>query len=158
MRARLKTGPRCGIGWAVRRLATVLGSLAVLAFLSACGSSGSSNVAGISPTHSGPFASQADHVVADLAAGNFAAVEGKLDPAMTATVPLPALRKAWTTYQDLLGSYRSHGAPASVRVGQIDVERVPVVMAHGQGEVRISFQPDGIIQGLFFLKAGAPSP
>jgi Protein of unknown function (DUF3887) len=142
----------------VRCLAALLGSLAVVAVLSACGSSGSSNVAGIPSTSPGPFASQADQVVAELAAGNFAAVEGMLGPAMTAALPLPALRKAWTAYQDLLGSYRSHAAPASVRVGQLDVERVPVIMAHGQGEVRISFGPDGIIQGLFFLKAGAPPP
>ncbi len=141
---------------AVRRLAAVLGSLTVLAFLTACGSSG--NVAGISPTHPGPFASQADQVVADLAAGNFAAVQAKLDPAMQAASSVADLRKAWTAYQGLLGSYRSHVAPASVRVGQIDVERVPVIMAHGQGEVRISFPPDGIIQGLFFLPSGAPSP
>jgi Protein of unknown function (DUF3887) len=144
----------------VGRLAAILGSVAVLVVLSACGgsSSSSSSVAGIPSTSLGPFASQADQVVGDLAAGNFAAIEGRLSPAMKAALPLPALQKAWTAYQDLLGSYRSHTAPASVRVGQLDVERVPVIMAHTQGEVRISFGPDGIIQGLFFLKAEAPPP
>jgi hypothetical protein len=142
----------------VRRLAAVLGSLVVVAVLSACGSSGSSNVAGIPSTRPGPFASQADQVVADLAAGNLAAVADKFDSALTAALPLPGLQKAWTAYQDLLGSYQSHVAPASVPVGQLDVERVPVIMAHGQGEVRIAFRPDGLIEGLFFLKAGAPPP
>jgi hypothetical protein len=143
----------------VRRLGAVLGSLVVVAVLSACGSSGSSsNVAGIPSTRPGPFASQADQVVADLAAGNLAAVADKFDPALTAALPLPGLQKAWTAYQDLLGSYQSHVAPASVRAGQLDVERVPVIMAHGQGEVRIAFRPDGLIEGLFFLKAGAPPP
>ena len=107
----------------MKRWAAVLGLLAVVAFLPACSSS--------SPTRPGPFASQADQVVADLAAGNFAAVEAKFDPAMKALLTLPALQKVWISYQKLLGSYRSHGAPASVRVGQIDVERVPVTMAHG---------------------------
>jgi hypothetical protein len=144
---------------AVRRFAAVLGSLAVVAVLSACSSSGSSsNVAGIPSTRPGPFASQADQVVTELAAGNFAAVEDKFDPALTAALPLSALRKARTAYPDLLGSYQSRVAPASVRVGQLDVERVPVIMAHGQGEVRISFRPDGSIAGLFFLKGGAPPP
>jgi Protein of unknown function (DUF3887) len=139
------------------RAAALLVSLAVLIFLSACSSS-SLAAPGVSPTRPGPFASQADQVVADLAAGNFAAVEAMEDATLKAALPLPALQKAWTAYQDQLGSYRSHGAPVSVRVGQLDVERVPVTMAHGQGEVRISFQPAGMIAGLFLLKAGAPPP
>jgi hypothetical protein len=96
--------------------------------------------------------------VADLAAGHFTAVEGKFDPTLKASLTLPALQHAWTTYQQLLGVYRHHLAPASVRVGQLDVERVPVTMAHGQGEVRISFNPNGTIAGLYFLKAGTPPP
>jgi hypothetical protein len=43
---------------------------------------GACSSAGTSPASPGPFASQADQVVADLAAGNFTAVEGKLDPTM----------------------------------------------------------------------------
>jgi hypothetical protein len=62
----------------MKRWAAALGSLAVVCFLTAC----SSGVPGTSPASPGPFASQADQVVADLAAGNFTAVEGKLDPAM----------------------------------------------------------------------------
>lgn len=141
----------------MRRWAAVLGLLASMALLPACSSS-SSGVAGISPTRPGPFASQADQVVADLAAGNFTAVESKFDPAMKAVLTPHLLQKAWTTYQQLLGSYRSHVAPAFARVGQLDVERVLVKMAHEQGEVRISFRPGGTIAGLFFVKAGAPPP
>ena len=140
----------------MKRWAVVLGLLASMALLPACSSS--SGVAGISPTRPGPFAAQADQIVADLAAGNFTAVEVKFDPAMKAVLTPHLLQKAWTTYQQLLGSYQSHVASAFVRVGRLDVERVPVKMAHGQGEVRISFRPDGIIAGLFFLKAGAPPP
>jgi hypothetical protein len=129
------------------RWAAVLGSLAIVAFMSACSSS--------SPTRPGPFASQADQVVADLAAGNFTAVESKFDQTMKAVMTLPALQNAWTTYQKLQGSYRNHGAPTFARVGQIDVERVPVTMAHGPGYVSISFRPDGTMGGLAFT---APPP
>jgi hypothetical protein len=131
----------------MKRWAAVLGLLAVVAFLSAC--------SGSSPTRPGPFASQADQVVADLAARNFTAVEAKFDPTMKALLTLPLLQNAWTGYQKLLGSYRSHSAPTFARVGQNDVERVPVTMAHGQGEVRISFHPDGTMAGLAFT---APPP
>jgi hypothetical protein len=98
----------------------------------------------------GPFASQADQVVANLAAGNFTAVEAKFDPTLKAHLTLPTLQNAWTTYQQMLGSYRNHSAPTFVRVGQLDVERVPVKMAHGPGDVSISFRPDGAMAGLAF--------
>ena len=128
----------------MKRWAAELGSLAVVCFLTAC----SSSVAGTSPTSPGPFASQADQVVADLAAGNFTAVQGKFDPAMIkATRTLP-LQKAWTACQDVLGTYRSHGAPTFARKGQFDLEQVPVTMANGPSVVTITFNPNGTIAGL----------
>jgi hypothetical protein len=83
----------------MKRWAAALGSLAVVRFLTAC----SSGVAGTSPASPGPFASQADQVVADLAAGNFTAVKRKLDPAMIKAARALPLQKAWTVCQELLG-------------------------------------------------------
>ena len=128
----------------MKRWAAALGSLAVVCFLAACSSGG----AATSPPSRGPFASQADQAVADLAAGNFTAVEGKFDPAMmkaARTLPLP---KAWTACQDVLGTYRSHGAPTFARKGQFDLEQVPVTMANGPSVVTITFNPSGTIAGL----------
>ncbi len=138
----------------MKRWAPILGSLAVVCFLPAC-SSTSSGVAGSSATSPGPFASQADQVVTDLAARNFTAVEGMFDPKVKAVLTPPLLQKTWTGYQQILGTYRSHGAPVLARKGQIDVERVPVTMAHKPGVVTISFNPNGTIAGLFF---GVPPP
>jgi hypothetical protein len=95
----------------MKRWAAALGSLAVVCFLTAC----SSSVAGSSPPSPGPFASQADQVVADLAAGNLTAVEAKFDPAMMNAARTLPLQKAWTACQDVLGTYRSHGAPTFAR-------------------------------------------
>ena len=128
----------------MKRWVAALGSLAVVCFLTAC----SSSVAPTSPTSPGPFASQADRVVADLAAGNFTAVERKFDPAMmkaAQTLPLP---KAWTACQDVLGTYRNHGAPTFARKGQFDLEQVPVTWANGPGRVTLTFNPNGTIAGL----------
>ena len=75
--------------------------------------------------------------MADLAAGNFTAVEGKLDPAMIKAA-----------CQDVLGTYRSHGASAFAGKGQYDLEQVPVTMANGPGVVTITFNPAGTIAGL----------
>lgn len=128
----------------MKRWAAALGPLAMVCSLAACSSSG----AGTSPASPGPFASQADQVMADLAAGNFTAVQAKFDPAMmTAAQALPPY-KAWTACQDALGTYRSHGAPTFARTGQSDLEQVPVTWANGPGMVTITFNPDGTIDGL----------
>ena len=91
--------------------------------------------------------------MADLAAGNFTAVEAKLDPAMIKAARAVPLQKAWAACQDVLGAYRSHGAPAFARKGQFDLEQVPVTMANGPSVVTITFNPSGTIAG---LHCGAP--
>jgi hypothetical protein len=128
----------------MKRWAAALGSLAVVCFLTAC----SSSVAGTSPASPGPLASQADQVVADLAAGNFTAVEAKFDPAMMNAARTLPVQKAWAACQDALGTYRSHGAPTFARTGQFDLEQVPVTWANGPGVVTITFNPNGTIDGL----------
>ena len=92
--------------------------------------------------------------MADLAAGNFTAVEGKLDPAMVKAARTVPLQKAWAACQDVLGTYRSHGTPTFAREGQFDLEQVPVTMAHGPSVVTITFNPNGTIAG---LHCGVPS-
>jgi len=124
------------------RWAAALGSLAVACFLAACSSG-----AGTSPTSPGPFASQAAQAVADLAAGNFTAVESKFDPAMMQANQAVPLDKAWAACQQVLGAYRSHGAPTFARKDQFDLEQVPVTMADGPSMVTITYNPNGTIAG-----------
>ena len=85
--------------------------------------------------------------MADLAAENFTAVEGKFDPAMMKAARTLPLQKAWTACQDVLGTYRSHGTPTFARKGQFDLEQVPVTMGHEPSVVTITFNPDGTIAG-----------
>ncbi len=134
----------------MRRWAAALGPLAAACVLTAC----SSSAAGTSAASPGPFASQADQVMADLTAGNFTAVQAKFDPAMIKAAQAVPLPKAWAACQDALGTYRTHGAPASARTGQFDNEQVPVTWANGPGVVAITFNPNGTIDGLHCY--GAP--
>ena len=133
----------------MKHWAAVLGPLAVVCLLTAC----SSSAAGTSAASPSPFASQANQVMADLAAGNFTAVQAKFDPAMiqaNQAVPLP---KAWAACQDALGTYRSHGTPTSARNGQFDLEQVPVTWANGPGTVTITFNLNGTVAGLHCYRA-----
>jgi len=127
----------------MRRWAAVLGPLAVACLLTAC-----SSAAGSSSASAGPFASQAGQVVTDLAAGNFTAVEAKFDPTMMKAAQAVPVQKAWAACQDVLGTYRSHGAPTYTQKGQYDLEQVPVTWANGPGMFTITFNPDGTIAGL----------
>jgi Protein of unknown function (DUF3887) len=137
------------MAWAMKRWAAVLGSLAIVCFMPACSSSGtSSSVAGSSPTSPASFAAQADQVVADLAAGKFTAVEAKFDPAMTKAAQAAPLQKGWATCRDAMGTYRSHGAPTFARKGRFDLEQVPVTWAKGPDAVIMTFNPNGTIAGL----------
>ena len=127
----------------MKRWAAALGPLAVACLLTAC-----SSATGSSSASPGPFASEADQVMTDLAAGNFTAVQGKFDPGMIQAAQELPLPKAWADCQDALGTYRSHGAPTSARAGPFDNEQVPVTWANGPGVVIVTFDPSGTIAGL----------
>jgi hypothetical protein len=151
----------------VQRWRIVAATFVCASALAACGNSGGSSApstaspstasATPSPTPLSGSA-RAGQVVDDLAAGKYAEVEAQFDATMKAQLPLAALQTSWTTYEQLLGPYKSHDQPASVMKGDLDVERVTVTMTNGAGEVRITLHADGTIAGLFFLKAGAPPP
>ena len=106
----------------------------------------------------GSFDARAEQVVTDLNAGDFSDVAAEFDATMSSQLTADDLALAWKTYQDLLGSFQSAGQPTSVMRGDITVEQVPVQLAQSPGEVRVSFNPDGTIAGLFFLRPGVPVP
>ena len=143
----LRPGAPAPVLTALTRWMAAVGSLAVVCLLPACGGT-SSSVAGSSPTPPASFAARADRVVADLAAGNFTAVEAEFDPAMMKAAQAAPLQKGWAACQEVLGRYRRHGAPAFARKGQVDLEQVPVRWAKGPGAVIITFNPTGTIAGL----------
>jgi hypothetical protein len=105
-------------------------------------------MAGSSPIPPASFATQADQVVADLAAGKFTAVEGRFDPAMMKAAQAAPLQKGWGACQDAMGTDRSHGAPTFARKGQFELAQVPVTWAKGPEAVIITFNPNGTIAGL----------
>ena len=128
----------------MKRWAAVPGPLIVLCLLAAC----SSSAAGTSPASPRSFTSQADQVVADLAAGNYTAVQAKFDPAMMQASQIVPLPTAWAACQHYLGTYRGHGRPVFARKGQFDNEQVPVTWGNGPGVVIVTFDPSGTIAGL----------
>jgi hypothetical protein len=123
--------------------------------LTSCSSGTSGHTTSLNP---GPFANQAEQVVADLAASQYQAVWQMFDATLKAQLSESALANGWQLYQERFGSYRGHGKPELIPVGSLDVEQLPMFMGKGTQEARITFEPDGAIAGLGLLKAGAPLP
>jgi hypothetical protein len=132
----------------------VLGAVASLALVLLLAGRATASARGTSQT--GPFDAQALQIVSDLSTGDFTDVEAQFDPTMSAALPQDALAQAWTTYQQMLGTFQSAGQPTSVMLGALTVEQVPVQLAQGPGEVRVTFHPDGTVAGLYFLQPGLP--
>lgn len=68
------------------------------------------------------------------------------------------LSSAWTSYQQQLGAYESHGGPETVPRGELTVVNIPLSMAEAPGQFRVTFRDNGTVAGLFFLVAGVPEP
>ncbi|WP_078328274.1 DUF3887 domain-containing protein [Mycobacteroides salmoniphilum] len=90
--------------------------------------------------------------------GDNAAATAHFDQTMADTLSAPALGQAWITYQELLGTYQSHGDPQDVQRGELTVVNVPLQMEHAPGQFRLTVHPDGTVAGLYFLKEGVPVP
>src|SRR4051812_30585643 len=121
-------------------------ALIELSTLAACSSSGDS----VATT---PTAQSAAKVVDDVAAGNFVAVTSHFDKNVATHYSGEQLAKDWQDYQQRLGNYVSHGGPKEATRGGVTIEQVPMKMSSGKGEVRVSYNPDGTIAGLYFLKS-----
>ena len=106
----------------------------------------------------GPFAGQAELAITDLAAGQYQTVWTMFDPALKAELPVAAIESGWQSYEGLFGAYKGHGQPLLIQVGSLDVEQMPMFMAKGTQEARVTFDSAGGIAGLGLLKAGAPPP
>jgi Protein of unknown function (DUF3887) len=94
----------------------------------------------------------------NIVQGDDASATAAFDPTMQSALPAEALGQAWTTYQQVLGPYQSHGDPQDVQRGDLTVVNVPLQMEHEPGQFRLSVHPDGTIAGLYFLKQGVPVP
>lgn len=102
------------------------------------------------------FDDRARQVVCQILAGRFGDVRAQFDSAMMGALTEDQLRDAWRGYIDFFGDFQSAGDPTSTAFGPYIVEQVPVRMSKSEGEIRVTYNPDGSIAGLFFLRPGVP--
>jgi hypothetical protein len=106
----------------------------------------------------GQFGPAAVQVLDKIVAGDYNGARANFDAVMNEQLPAERLGQAWGAYQQLFGGFRSHGTPEVLSRGQLSVVNVPLQMAKGPGQFRLTFDGDGRIAGLFFLRPGVPVP
>ncbi|WP_405486195.1 DUF3887 domain-containing protein [Streptomyces sp. NBC_00096] len=97
-------------------------------------------------------------VLDEVVRGDFTAVSGRFDETLRHPAPAELLARSWKEYQEEFGAYRSHGEPQQVASVQGTVVNVPLHMAKEPGEFRVTFNEEGHLTGLFFLRTGIPVP
>jgi hypothetical protein len=127
--------------WGVRSLAGTIAAIAAIAFVSSAAAA--PGVTGVG-------------VLNDIVRGNDSSVVARFNPQMRATLSTAGLKAGWAAYQLEFGGYVSHGPPEVVSLGANDVVRIPLRMARRQGEFRVTFEANGEIAGLYFLRTGVP--
>ncbi|MEU7067006.1 DUF3887 domain-containing protein [Streptomyces sp. NPDC046161] len=94
----------------------------------------------------------------EVTRGDFTAVSARFDEALRGQATPEFLAKSWNDYQKAFGRFESHGDPKQVASGNGNVVDVPLHMAKRPGDFRVTFNTEGQIVGLFFLRTGVPVP
>ncbi|MFC4854346.1 DUF3887 domain-containing protein [Actinophytocola glycyrrhizae] len=98
-------------------------------------------------------AEKAVALLADLAAGRWAAVRRDFDARMAAELTTEKIVDVWAQVVGLIGAYERMGEPVALRLGNHTVVNVPLHCEAGQLTGRVSFNDDGTVSGLFLLPA-----
>ena len=97
-------------------------------------------------------------VVANLAAGEIDAIRSHFDDVMDASLSRAQLAALWDRFTAAKGSFVSEGSPSVENRRRVTVVSVPVQMSKAAGIVRVYFDSDGKIDGLYVLNPGTPVP
>ena len=90
--------------------------------------------------------------------GRCAEVETRLDDTMKAKLTAGQMCDGYRGFVAEFGSFVSRGAPTATGGFGETVVRVSLRMSRKQGEFRITYDSQGKIAGLYFLRAGVPLP
>src|SRR5262245_2487150 len=92
-----------------------------------------------------------------LAKGNFAGAVGMFDAKMQSALPEEKLRDAWAAINTKAGRFQNRVRTQAQKVGAYDVVFVTCQFEKGPLDVKVVFDSDGKVGGLFFTPS-APKP
>jgi uncharacterized protein len=105
-----------------------------------------------------PLEVTAEALVELLAQGDFAAAAGSFDATMKEALPALKLEQAWNGLVAQVGPYRGHLASRAERPGEHDIVHVTSRFERAVIDVRVVFDQERRIAGLFFVPGREPEP
>jgi hypothetical protein len=133
--------------------ALVIGLLAFGALVAGCGSEDADGRVSDSA-----LVSTSREVVNDVVAGRYAEVRALFDETMKAQLSEQKMDEAWKQFVTLFGEFQRQGSAEVVKSGGFDVVNIALLMTKREGQARVTFDADGKIAGLFFLRTDVPVP
>jgi dienelactone hydrolase len=100
----------------------------------------------------------AQQLVADLHAGQFDAAESRFDSTMQAQLPADKLRDIWATLELQAGAFQQVLGTRTERVQQYDAVYVTTAFEKQPIDIKIVFDAQGQVAGLFFAPAASGRP
>ena len=100
----------------------------------------------------------ATQFVADLHAGKFDAAESIFDSTMKTQMPADKLRDTWATLELQAGAFQQVLSTRTARVQEYDVVFVTAAFEKQPIDIRVVFNDQGQVSGLFFAPAATGSP
>jgi dienelactone hydrolase len=100
----------------------------------------------------------AQQFVADLHAGKFDVAENSFDATMKAQLPADKLRDIWATLELQAGAFQQVLGTRTERVQQYDVVYVTTAFEKQPIDIKVVFNAQGQVAGLFFAPAATGSP
>jgi hypothetical protein len=97
-------------------------------------------------------AERAETILNDLLAGKFDGVRVGFDPRMRSELSAALISLNWRNFVRAFGAYRSRGRAVETVEGTYRVVNIPLVMTNMAAQLRVTFDANGQIGGLFLLR------
>jgi hypothetical protein len=123
----------------------------VLLFAFGCGSNGDGET-----SSDQALIDDGRQVVRDIVAGKFLELSERFDEGLKAALTADQLEKGWKDFVELKGAFRSQGEADIGELGDLRVVDIELTMTKEPGLLRVSFDPDGKIAGIYVLDEDIP--
>jgi hypothetical protein len=105
-----------------------------------------------------PVVEEARRVADEIDQGDYGEVRKRFDTLMRGSVSEDQLARGWEEFERLKGAMRSQGRVELFKRGEYTVVNVELDMQEQDAQLRVTFDDDRKIHGLFLFDAGEPVP
>ncbi len=109
------------------------------------------------PANNSAVAANAEQVIHDLVAGNFAKIEAQYDAKMTEALPAGKLGSGFATLTLQVGAFQSIVSTRTSTVQGLDVAKMVCKFASATLDATVAYDPDGKIAGIGFRAHQEPA-